>query len=76
MTHTEVLQVIKRHADSKGGIRALARHWKVSAAYLSDILLEKRYPGPKVLKHLGLKGSIRTVRTFTARANGKEGQQS
>lgn len=50
----EVLNAIRGHVTRAGSLRALGRKWKVTPAYLSDILLGSRKPGPKVLKHMKL----------------------
>lgn len=48
-----------------GGLRALARHLKISPMYLCDIMKGRRGLGPKVLKSLELK---KTVKVFYERA--------
>ena len=40
------------------GVRSAARAWKVSAAYLSDVLNGKRAPGPKFLRMLGIEKRV------------------
>jgi len=35
-------------------LRALARKMHVSSAYLSEVLLQKKTPGPKILRYLKL----------------------
>ena len=37
-----------------GSMRALAREWGMSPAYLGDFLNGRRGPGPQILKPLGL----------------------
>lgn len=59
MTADEVRAVVSRMAMRAGSLRALARSWGVSAAYLSDILAGNRTPGPSVLRHLGLTRTVR-----------------
>jgi hypothetical protein len=44
-------------------LRAAARRWRVSAAYLSDLRHGRREPGPKILKALRLTKKVRVVRT-------------
>lgn len=39
-------------------LREAARTWKLSAAYLSDVLNGKREPGPKILKVMGLEKRV------------------
>lgn len=50
----EVLQSIQGHVKRAGSLRNLAKMWKVTPAYLSDILLGRRQPGPKVLRNMCL----------------------
>lgn len=59
-----MLADIRQRADKAGGIRALSRQWGVSAAYLSDILLSRRIPGPAVLRKIGWKRRSVTVHFF------------
>lgn len=66
MTQDEVVRLIQNHIDISGSLRALAHKWRVSAPYLSDVMLKKRYPGPKILKRLKLKGEVKVTREFTA----------
>jgi len=35
--------------------KQMARDWRISPQYLSDLLKGRRKPGPKILKRLGLK---------------------
>ena len=57
----EVHRMIEREVDKAGGIRALARKWRLSAPYISDVLKCRRHPGPSILKHFGLV-AFRTVK--------------
>lgn len=59
MTADEVREVVGRLARQAGSLRALARSWGVSAAYLSDVLAGNRTPGPSILKRLGLSRVVR-----------------
>jgi hypothetical protein len=47
-------KLIEAESRKAGGMRALARKWKVSASYISDILGWRRHPGPSILNHLDL----------------------
>ena len=58
----DIHRMIQDEADDAGGLRALGRKWKLSAAYLSDILRHRRNPGPSVLSRFGLV-ALRTVTT-------------
>lgn len=54
MTAADVRAMLQVACDRAGGIRAWARQHKLSAAYISDILLGRRGAGPSILKALGL----------------------
>ena len=54
MTKTGVLETIEAAIAAAGSAQALAAAWGISAAYLSDVRLGKREPGPKILERLGL----------------------
>lgn len=41
-----------------GTQRAAAHRWRVSEAYLCDVLHGRRQPGPKLLKALGLRRHV------------------
>ena len=69
-THSKLMvmwrkeDVIKKIVADKGGqsLRAYASTIGCSPMYISDILNNKREPGPKVLAHLGLEKEVtRTV---------------
>lgn len=59
MKESEVKKLIAAHIDRAGGLRALSREWGVSAAQLSDVMTGRRGPGPKIVKHLGLRRVVR-----------------
>ena len=46
-------------------LRQTAKKLQISPPYLSDILLGKRSPGPKVLKRLGLTRRVQRVITYS-----------
>lgn len=54
MTADDVRVLLKDACNKDGGIRAWARKHDLSAAYISDILLGRREPGPSVLRVFGL----------------------
>lgn len=62
MTEQELVTEIDIAVQGSGGISSLARLWKISPSYLSDILNKRRRAGKKVLKEMGLK-RITTVQT-------------
>ena len=45
----------------EGSLRKAAKRLKVSPAYLSDILLGRRFPGPAILRPLGFTVERRRV---------------
>ena len=51
-------------------LRSVAREIPCSAAYLSDIMLGKRTPGPRVLDYLGLKREVDKSVTYRYRRRG------
>ena len=48
-------------------LRSVAREIPCSAAYLSDIMLGKRNPGPRVLDYLGLNRDVDKSVTYRYR---------
>jgi hypothetical protein len=50
-----VIRMVEREAVKAGSIRGLARKWKLSAPYISDVLLRRRDPGPSILRKLKLR---------------------
>lgn len=59
-----------RKRIDRASLRQVARDLSISAPYLSDIMRERRLPGPKVLKALGIEVEVETTRTYR-RKNGK-----
>ena len=49
-----VAALVHARIAEAGSLRALAREWGVSPAYLSDLTNGRRGPGPKILGPLGL----------------------
>ena len=49
----EVIDLLK-DAQGERSLRQFAKELDVSASYLSDLYLNRRSPGPKVLGYLGL----------------------
>jgi hypothetical protein len=54
MTEDDVVNLIRRNIQRAGSLRALAREWKITPSYLSDLTNGRRAPGPAVLVPLGL----------------------
>ena len=53
ITHDEILEIIRQMVSKWGSQRAIADHLKISNAYMSDILAEKRDVSNSVAKRLG-----------------------
>ena len=66
MTEDQVRTEIERLITEAGSLRALARRWKITPSYLSDLRTGRRAPGPQVLRPLGLTRVV-TVRYEPAR---------
>jgi hypothetical protein len=60
MTEQDVVTLVQAEATRLGSMRALAREWGISPAYVSDLLQGRRAPGPKILGPLGLR-AVRTL---------------
>lgn len=54
MTADQVRVLIRARAAEVGTMRALARAWEVSPAYLSDVVNGHRAPGRAILRRLRL----------------------
>ena len=59
LTDRQLRNRVKREILKAGSLRNLARRWCVSPAYVSDVVLGRRTPGPAILKPLGLQRPIR-----------------
>jgi len=53
-TMQDVRRLVAQAAAKAGSLRAYGRLTGTTAAYLSDVLHERREPGPKILAPLGL----------------------
>jgi plasmid maintenance system antidote protein VapI len=53
ITHEEILDTIRQMVSKWGSQRAVADHLKISNAYMSDILAEKRDVSDTVARRLG-----------------------
>ena len=58
MTRDDVIKLLDRMVDRAGSRAALAKEIDVSPAYIGDVLLGKRDPGPAILNVLGLRRHI------------------
>ena len=63
-----VLALLEKEREAAGGVRALARRWKLSVTYVSLVLRGALPPGPKILTKMGL---TRT-RTVTYEYDGRK----
>jgi hypothetical protein len=64
MTVEDVCDLLRRACDKAGGIREWARQHDVSAAYVSDVLLSRRAPGPSICGPLGLEAVRKVTVTY------------
>jgi hypothetical protein len=60
MTGEQVREMLRVACKKAGGLRAWSRQHGVSAAYVSDVLLDRRTPGPAILDAFGLEAERRT----------------
>lgn len=58
-TRDEVIDLL-RACQADRSATDLAREIGVSKAYISDLYAERRNPGPKILKYLGLAAEVKT----------------
>lgn len=63
MTADDVRIMLKEACNEAGSIRAWSREHDLSAAYISDIIVGRREPGPSVLSILGLE-AVRHETTY------------
>lgn len=57
------ISIIRENMIGKS-LRSYALELGISAAYLSDVLNDKREPGPKILDALGLERETRVTHTY------------
>ena len=65
MKEQQVIARLKAMCDETS-LRQAAKQLKISAPYLSDILLGRRSPGPKVLKRLGLSRRVERIIIYSS----------
>ena len=58
MTRDDVIRLPERMVDRAGSRSALAKEIGVSPAYIGDVLLGTRDPGPAILSVLGLRRQV------------------
>ncbi len=59
MNTREVLALLRAECEKAGSQRAWARRHKLSAAYVSDVLLGRREPAESICRALGLKRDMK-----------------
>jgi hypothetical protein len=67
MLHAEVCRRLEREIELNGSLRRAAASLRISPQYLSAVLAGDRAIGPKLLKPLKLKRTIKKVITYEAR---------
>ena len=68
MTEDDARRLLREQCETAGGQRAWARRHKLSAAYVSDVLSERRDIGPAICEALGLEKVIKYTVKFTRKA--------
>lgn len=71
LTEADVREQVEALVVKAGSMRALAREWEMSPAYLGDFLNGRRAPGPQILKPLGLVQET-TIRYVPGEAEGRQ----
>lgn len=66
--------VLKKLIEDKGerSLRTYASVVGASAMYINDVLNNRREPGPRILKHLGLEKEVTTTYKPTTKKGKKE----
>lgn len=64
MEHAEVCRKLEREIELQGSLRRAALFLRVSPQYLSAVLDSKRAIGPKLLRALKLRRTVRKVYTY------------
>jgi hypothetical protein len=59
-----VLKQISHAITLAGSLRKLAEMWGISPAYLSDVMLQRRLPGPAILSKMGLRVKKTVTRVY------------
>lgn len=55
LTAYAVAQMICAARDKAGGVRKLAKLWKVTPSHISDLCHGRRGPGPELAKKIGVR---------------------
>ncbi len=53
-TEADICELIEAEIERAGGLRALAREWRISPSYLCHVIGGRTKPGDGILRHLGL----------------------
>ena len=64
-SQVDPLEILEKQIEATSLRQTAAKHG-ISSAYLSDIMLRKKGPGPKVLRSLGLSRVVHRVVTYSA----------
>ncbi len=64
MTEHQMRGLLEAEIGKRASLRALAREWKISHAYISDVRRGEQMPGPAILKRLGLRAVRRRITTY------------
>lgn len=64
------IEELDRRIREIGSLRAAARRWRISAAYLSDVRRQNREAGPKLLRALKVEKRVEVKRTVRYHGNG------
>ena len=59
-----VIAMLRAECEKLGSQRAFARRHKLSAAYVSDVLLGRRDPAEAICKALGIKRTVTFKSTY------------
>ena len=62
MTEDDVRKLLRKACDTAGSQQAWANANNVSAPYVSDVLCQRREPGPAILSALGLRAETLYVK--------------
>ena len=72
-TEADIRAKVEALVVKAGSMRALAKEWNMSPAYLGDFLNSRRGPGPQILVPLGLVQVV-TVRYVKGKNEGRRRQ--
>ena len=73
LTESDIRAQVEALVVKAGSMRALAKEWNMSPAYLGDFLNGRRGPGPQILAPLGLVQVV-TVRYVKGKNEGRRRQ--